>query len=101
MRAAPGANIPVTVSSAVTPGGASAAYVFLILITLAIATMGALALRKMGGTLPSASFSLPWGAKKQAPQTGAAAAASAPTSVRNPINGDSAAGHVESWGAAS
>ncbi len=99
MRAAPGANIPVTVSAAVTPGGASAAYVFLILITLAIAAMGALALRKMGGTLPS--FSLPtWGAKRQAPQT-AAAAASAPTSMRNPINGVSAAGHVEAWGGSS
>lgn len=99
MRAAPGANIPVTVSAAVTPGGASAAYVFLILITLAIAAMGALALRKMGGTLPTASFSLPsWGAKRQAPQT---AAAAAPTSMRNPINGDSTAGHAEAWGGSS
>ena len=99
MRAAPGANIPVTVSAAVTPGGTSAAYVFLILITLAIAAMGALALRKMGGAVPTGSFSLPWGARKQAPQT--ATASSATTSTRNPINGDSgsAAGHVESWGA--
>ena len=79
MRAGVGANIPVTVSSSVTPGGASAAYTLLILITLVIATTGALALLKMGGAPSLPSFS--WGRKKQAH------APPAPAAMVNPING--------------
>ena len=79
MRAGVGANLPVTVTSSATPGGASAAYTLLILLTLVIATMGALTLQKTGALPHLPSFSL--ARRKEAAQ-----APAAPSVVANPIN---------------